>query len=175
VPVYLAPLGNLRDCPRKAARSRFAFDHPTPLTGTRPVSVVVALTRCRSPVPSSCFPPTVLLPDASLPSPGSSMGRVPRLLRYYRGATTSCRPSRRTSFSFVWRYHGITHVSLPASLRATTSDLELVTRYLPPGIVVETTGSPMFLGNPDCVSALLSDPGGPTASGLCDATARPPF
>jgi len=43
----------------------------------------------------------VLLPDASLPSPGSSSGRVPRLLRYYRGATTSCRPSRRTSFSFV--------------------------------------------------------------------------
>ena len=49
----------------------------------------------------SCFPPTVLLPDASLPSPGSSLGRVPRLLRYYRDVTTSCRPSRRTSFSFV--------------------------------------------------------------------------
>ena len=90
--------------------------------------------------------------------PGSSMGRGPRLLRYYRGATTSCRPSRRTSFSFVWRYHGITHVSLPASLRAATSDLELVTRYLRPGIIVETTGSPMFLGNPDCAFALLSDP-----------------
>jgi hypothetical protein len=31
----------------------------------------------------------------------------------------------------------------------------------------------MFLGNPDCVSALLYDPGGPTASGLCDGAARP--
>ena len=53
---------------------------------------------------------------------------------------------------------------------------ELVTRSLRPGLVlVETAGSPMFLGNPDCVFALLYDPGGPTASGLCDAAARPPF
>ena len=31
----------------------------------------------------------------------------------------------------------------------------------------------MFLGNPNCVFALLSDPGGPTASGLlrCDGEA----
>jgi hypothetical protein len=41
--------------------------------------------------------------------------------------------------------------------------------------LVETTGSPMFLGNPDCAFALLSDPGGPTTSGRCDAAARPPF
>jgi len=40
---------------------------------------------------------------------------------------------------------------------------------------VETTGSPMFLGNLDCAFALLSDPGGPDASGHCDAPTRPPF
>jgi hypothetical protein len=33
----------------------------------------------------------------------------------------------------------------------------------------------MFLGNPKCAFALLSDPGEPTASGPCDAAARPPF
>ena len=31
--------------------------------------------------------------------------------------------------------------------------LELVTRYLRPGLSEETTGSPKFLGNPDCPSA----------------------
>ncbi len=33
----------------------------------------------------------------SFPPPGSA-GPVPRLHQYYEGATTSCRPSRRTSF-----------------------------------------------------------------------------
>jgi len=62
---------------------------------------------------SPWFPPTVWLPDASLPIPRVPSGRVPRLRRYYQGATTPCRPSRRTSFSFVWRYHGCTRLSLP--------------------------------------------------------------
>ena len=33
------------------------------------------------------------------------VGRVPRLHRYYQRTPTSRRPSRRTSFSFAWRYH----------------------------------------------------------------------
>jgi hypothetical protein len=37
--------------------------------------------------------------------------------------------------SFTWRYHGITHFSLPAPLRAATSGLGLVTRYPLPGIL----------------------------------------
>ena len=57
--------------------------------------------------------PTVELLDAPLPSPGSSSVQVPRLPRYYQGAMTSCRPSRRTSFpslggttqAFVFRPH----------------------------------------------------------------------
>ena len=33
------------------------------------------------------------------------VGRVPRLHQYYQRTPTSRRPSRRTSFSFAWRYH----------------------------------------------------------------------
>ena len=35
------------------------------------------------------------------------VGRVPRLHRYYQRTPTSRRPSRRTSFSFAWRYHSV--------------------------------------------------------------------
>ena len=121
-----------------------------------PLSVVVALTRSRSPVPSSCFPPTVLLPDASLPSPGFSMGRVPRLLRYYQGATTSCRPFRRTSFSFVWRYHGRPPVcSLPPS------------RVLPDGPGVGYPVSPAGIGA--CGDGRISHVPGEPRLCLCPA------
>ena len=37
--------------------------------------------------------------------------------------------------SFTWRYHGITHISLPPSLRAATAGLGLVTRYPLPGLL----------------------------------------
>jgi len=69
--------------------------------------------------------------------------------------------------SFAWRYHPSARVS-PAHGRALpwAGLLELVTRYLRPGDwSVETTGSPTFLGNPDCALALLSDPGRTNASG----------
>jgi len=39
----------------------------------------------------------VHVPDASLPSTGSSRALVPPLRRYYQGTATPCRPSRRTS------------------------------------------------------------------------------
>ena len=41
------------------------------------LSAGIALTRCGSTVPPTCFPPTVLLPDASLPSPGSPRVEFP--------------------------------------------------------------------------------------------------
>ena len=50
--------------------------------------------------------------DASLPSTGSSRALVPPLLRYYRGTTTSCRPSRRASLPSL----GGTTGALPLSL-----------------------------------------------------------
>jgi len=54
--------------------------------------------------PMWCLP-TVELLDAPLPSPGSSAVRVPRLPRYYQGAMTSRRSSRRASFPSHGRYH----------------------------------------------------------------------
>jgi len=46
----------------------------------------------------------------------------------------------------------------------------------PSGVAsMETTGSPTFLGNPDCALALLSDPGGTDTPDLGDASARPPI
>jgi hypothetical protein len=115
---------------------------------------------------SLCCLPTVELPDAPLPSPGSQAVQVPRLPRYYQGAMTSCRSSRRASFpslggttqALVFRPHaaerdrgrspGVGHPVAPAGSSS-----------------VETTGSPTFLGNPDCALALLSDPGRTNASG----------
>ena len=69
--------------------------------------------------------------------------------------------------AFAWRYHPSARVS-PARGRAPpwAGLPELVTRYLQPGCSsVETTGSPTFLGNPNCALALLSDPGRTNASG----------
>ena len=60
----------------------------------------------------SSFPPTVPSPGAPLPSTGS-LGSVPRLHRYYEGAPTPCRPSRRASSSFARRYRRCARRSLP--------------------------------------------------------------
>jgi hypothetical protein len=90
---------------------------------------------------------------------------------------TSCRPFRRASFPSL----GDTTQALvfrPPCDRALPRAglLELVTRYLQPGTrSVETTGSPTFLGNPNCALALLSDPGRTNASGHINASARPPI
>src|SRR5262249_8906201 len=60
-------------------------------------------------------------------------GTVRQLRRYYQGAMTSCRPSRRTSlpsFGGTSRVHSF--FSLPGG-RVHRRDLELLTRYLQPG------------------------------------------
>ena len=61
--------------------------------------------------------------------------------------------------AFAWRYPGRTRVSLPRPPGAPAAGLELVTRYLPPGLAEKATGPPRFLGNPR-ERALFSDPGG---------------
>ena len=71
---------------------------------------------------------------------------------------TSCRPSRRTSFPSL----GDTTVALV--FRSQAAECAAEAWSWSPGIsgrefAVETTGSPTFLGNPDCALALLSDPG----------------
>jgi len=115
--------------------------------------------------PTWCLPTGELL-DAPLPSPGSSTVRVPRLPRYYQGAMTSGRPSRRASLpslgdttqALVFRPHAAERcrgrssgVGYPVPPAGTAS--------------VETAGSPTFLGNPNCALALLYDPGRTDASG----------
>ena len=61
--------------------------------------------------------------------------------------------------AFAWRYPGRTRVSLPPPPGAPAAGLELVTRYLPPGLAEEAEGPPRFLGDPR-ERALFSDPGG---------------
>ena len=101
--------------------------------------------------------------------------RVPRLLRYYQGAMTSCRPFRRTSFPSL----GDTTPALefrPHRGRALPRAglLELVTRYLQPGIVQWKRQDLLRSWGTPCALALLSDPGRTGASGQHDASARPP-
>ncbi len=100
-------------------------------------------------------------------------GAVRQLQRYYQDAMTSCCSSRRTPLPSF----GGTPVALVSSLlngRAHRRGLELVTRYLQPGVAEETTGSPKFLGNPDCPFAhVQSTPAGLLAPDHYDAAAWP--
>ena len=108
---------------------------------------------------SACFPRSILPADASLPSTGSSGASSP----------DSTVLSKRYDFlppvpprfvAFAWRYLGRTRLSSLLGGRVRRRGLELVTRYLRPGISEETTGSPKFLGNLHCPFAhVLADAG----------------
>jgi hypothetical protein len=103
------------------------------------------------------LPPAVSWPGASFPPRGPE-GRFPR----FKGTTRrsdSPPPLPPRFVAFTWRYLGCTRVSLPASPGAATTGLELVTRYLPPGLTEEVKGPPRFLEGLRA-RALLSDPGG---------------
>ena len=82
--------------------------------------------------------------------PQGPPGRVPLLQRYYQSATTSCRPSRRTSLpSFggtsvalvLFAPRRTSAPSRPGVGNPVVSDRD---------VAEETAGSPKFLGNPDC-------------------------
>ncbi len=82
-------------------------------------------------------------------------GTVPPLPRYYHGATTSCRPSRRPSSPSrggttrcVWGF-------APPSARRPTERPGVFGFGFPslPIVPVEMAGSPKFLGNPACLCA----------------------
>ena len=103
----------------------------------------------------SCFPPTVLSLDAALPSTGSFRSSSPAS-PVLSGATTSCRPSRRTPFSFAWRYHGNTRSFAPGAAECCDVGPGVDYPVSPAGISsMETTGSPTFLGNPMCLCPAL--------------------
>ena len=87
-----------------------------------------------------------------------------QLHRYYQGAMTSCRPSRRTSFPSLGGTTVALVLSLPGAPNAQVTGRELVTPGYPyAGIVPRRpTGSPKFLGNPNCPFAHVP----PTPAGL---------
>ena len=112
------------------------------------------------------FPSNGLITRRPASLPRVPAARVPRLLRYYQGAMTSCRPSRRASFPSLG---GTTRVLVfrPHAAERYRRGSPGVGHPVPPAgkASVETTGSPTFLGNPDCALALLFDPGRTNASG----------
>jgi hypothetical protein len=117
-------------------------------------------------MPPMCCLPTAELLDAPLPSPGSSSAQVPRLPRYYQGAMTSCRPSRRASLPSPG--------STPRSARVSPARGRALPRAVfwswSPGTssreLVRGDGRISYVpGNPHCALALLFDPGRTHASG----------
>ena len=91
---------------------------------------------------------TIQSSDISLPSTGSCRVAVRPLRRYYQDAMTSCCSSRVASFPSL-DDTTVVCVVLNADDPHTGRGLELITRCLRPGLNVETTGSPKFLGNPN--------------------------
>ena len=104
-------------------------------------------------MPPMCCLPTAELLDAPLPSAGFLAVQVPRFPRYYQGAMTSCRPFRRASFPSLGDTTRSARVS-PATRPSAAAGgvLELVTRYLRPGVgqwkrqdLLRSWGTPIVL------------------------------
>ena len=111
-------------------------------------------------------PPDVVSTGRPLPSAGP-LGRVPRAPRYYQPTLTAQPSSRRTSLPSL----GATLPSvLFAPVGRTRADRpgRLLTRCPRRVSGKERLSAPRFLGDP-CVHALLSDPGGVSASGPYNA------
>jgi hypothetical protein len=102
-------------------------------------------------------PPTVSWPGAPFPQRGPS-GRFPRVAGNMK-RSDSPPPVPPRFVAFAWWYLGRTRVSFPRPPGAPAAGLELVTRYLRPGLTEGTAGPPRFLENP-CERALFFDPGG---------------
>lgn len=62
------------------------------------------------------------------------LGAVPRVQWYYQDTMTSCRPISRHFVAFVRRYHGIALVLSLSRGKCHHVSLELMTRYLHPGL-----------------------------------------
>ena len=112
--------------------------------------------------------PTCFLPAGDMIRRPASLHAVPRCAgfprfsRYYQGAATSCRPSRRASFpslgGTVDAFAPFAPAG-PANARPAGLDLLGFGQPVPGRVRRRTTGSPKFLGNPDCTFAGLFDPG----------------
>jgi len=98
-------------------------------------------------------------------------GSLLRLPRYLQGVPTSCRPSRPTHFSFVWRYHALLRIMRKRGVAVCR--LLVGTAPVPQSssfaTLVETSRISQVPGQPLREHALLFDPGGLNASGHYDA------
>ena len=102
-------------------------------------------------------------------------GRVPRLRRYYQGATTPCRSSRRASLPSLGGTILCTLASLLSAWRATPRAWGFCsTLRLPHPDSGGNDRASHVPGEPSCAYALLFDPGGTDAPGHRDAPTRPP-
>ena len=82
--------------------------------------------------------------------PQGPPGRVPLLRRYHPSAATSCRPSRHASLPSLGGTSAVTR-----SVRSAADECAVAAGSWSPGssgrdVDEETTGSPKFLGDPDC-------------------------
>jgi len=99
-------------------------------------------------------------------------GSLLRLPRYHQGAPTSCRPSRQTPFrsSGDATHHCGARGSGESLLAGSLSELRRCLNPLPSSALVEIGRISQVPGQPLREHALLFDPGGPAASGHCDAS-----
>ena len=79
--------------------------------------------------------------------------------------------------AFAWRYHtGRLVIRFPPPKTPKRGDLEVLgAAPPPPRTPLETTGSPKFLGNPYCLSAMVSDSGRKVDFRPYKTTTRPPI
>ena len=102
------------------------------------------------------------------------LGPVRPLRRYYQDATTSCRPSRRTSFPSLGGTSVPLVVFAPLADECTAEAWSWLPGISSRDVSEETAGSPKFLGNPDCPFAhVQSTPAGLRAPDHCSAAAWP--
>ena len=83
-------------------------------------------------------------------------GTVRQLRRYYQGAMTSCRPSRRTSLPSFGGTSAFTRSVRSPTDECAAEAWSLVTRYSGRDFAEETTASPKFLGDPHYPFAMFS-------------------
>jgi len=108
--------------------------------------------------------------------PAGPLGQVPRLQRYYQGATTSCRPSRRTSLPSLGHTTGTLAISLPAPPSVVTLDLGLITRYPRPGLLPwRRQDLPRSWGTPSVLLPCSSTPAGPSCQAFATRRRGPRY
>lgn len=145
-----------------------ALSHPLPnrppklADGSAALVVGISLTRSRVPVHPSCCPPTIPTDGCRFP-PAGPVGSVPRLPRYYQQLRL---PRLRPAALVVLArpYHLVPEGSLRQPSDTTADDQGRCCPAAPHSCRFvkfggETRAS-QVPGEPPCVHALLSDPGG---------------